>query len=156
MVQRLSLLLLACSVTGCAVLHKTQISEIDNRNQYSLVPFEIKVSETGVDLKDVQNIARSFKDSKAADKVGDAAALIGLFQMGPKTGAPVYVEGYAKKLIYAIHQQCPNGGVTGVTSVRETRKYPVISGEIVRINGYCLRKRAPASETPDEIQEEEI
>lgn len=143
------------ATAGCAVLHKTQISEIDNRNRYALVPFEIKVSETGVDMQDVHAIARAFKDSKAADRVGDAAAIVGLFQMGPRTGGPVYVEGYAKRLIYALHQQCPNGGITGVTSVRETRKYPVISGEIVKINGYCLRRRAPASTAPDEIEDSE-
>jgi len=30
-------------------------------------------------------------------------------------------------------------------SIRETRKYPVISGEIVKITGACLRNRTPAS-----------
>lgn len=124
--------------SGCAVLHKTQISEIDNRTK--LVPFEIKVSETGVDMQDVVAIQRGlFKNSK---EVGDAAAIVGLFQMGPRTGAPVYVENYAVDLYKALHAQCPNGMVTGVTSIRETRKYPVISGEIIKIKGYCTTQKS--------------
>ncbi len=141
-------------LSSCAVLHKTQIGEIDNRKGFALVPFEIKVSETGVDMKEVTAIQRSlFKEGKESKAIGDVAAIIGLFQMGPSTGNPVFVENYAKDLIYALHQQCPNGGITGITSVRETRKYPVISGEIVKIRGYCLRKRKPASESQPEEEE---
>ncbi len=124
--------------SGCAVLHKTQISEIDNRT--ATTPFEIKVSETGVDMQDVVAIQRGlFKNSK---EVGDAAAIVGLFQMGPRTGAPVYVENYAVDLYKALHAQCPNGTVTGITSIRETRKYPVISGEIIKIKGYCTNQKS--------------
>lgn len=133
-----------CSVFlgSCAVLHRTQIGEIDQRPGIELTPFEIKVSETGVDLKEVTAIQRGlFKDSREAKAAGDLAAIISLFQMGPKTGNPVYSDSYARDLVKALHNQCPRGSVTGVTSVRETRKYPVVSGEIVKIRGYCISKK---------------
>jgi hypothetical protein len=129
-------------LSACAVLHKTQIGEIDNRSNHALVPFEIKVSETGVDMRQVTAIQRSlFKDNRAANALGSAAAIISLFQMGPRTGYPVFTENYAKDLIYAIHTQCPSGMITGLMTVREMRKYPIVSGEIVKVRGYCLRNK---------------
>ena len=135
------------ALSGCAVLHKVQLSDIDNREGYALVPFEIKVSETGVDLQEAAEISRGlFRNSQDAQHASEAAAFIGLFQMGPRTGNAIYSDSYAQKLVYAVHQQCPSGRITGVQSIRETRKYPVISGEIVKIAGYCMRPRKPASD----------
>lgn len=154
---QLGLIFFLLHTTGCAFLHKVQISEIDNRQGYSLVPFEIKVSETGIDLKEVTAIQRTlFKDSRAGKDIGNLAAVISLFQLGPRTGNAVYVENYAVDLVSALHAQCPNGAVTGLTSIRESRKYPVVSGEIVKVTGYCLRKRAPASVDSEPILSEEI
>jgi hypothetical protein len=67
--------------------------------------------------------------------------LIGLFQMGPQTGNPVYSKDYARNLMQLIYEKCPSGKVTGLTSVRESRKYPVISGEIVKVTGFCLIRK---------------
>lgn len=138
MKKNLIALAMSLPFLGCAVLHKVQISEIDNRG--TLTPFEIKVSETGVDLNEVRNIQRGLFNTRDGNKAGDALAIIGLFQMGPRTGNLVYNDTYAVNLYKALHSQCPNGEVTGLTSIRETRKYPVISGEIVKIKGYCLTK----------------
>lgn len=140
--------------SGCAILHHVQVGEIDNRAGVVAVPFEVKVSETGVDMGDVKNIARAF-NTKGGNDGGRLAEAVQYFQMGPKTGAPVYSDKYAEKMIYMIHQQCKDGKVTGLMSVRETRKYPVISGEIVKVTGYCLRNREPASQS-NYNQEEEL
>ena len=129
---------------GCAFLHKVQLSDIDNRSE--LTPFEIKVSETGVDINEAVRLQRAlFKDSKTMNDAGDIAGIVALFQQGPVTGAPVYKKDYAEKIVHAIHQSCQGGRITGLTSIRETRKYPVISGEIVKIKGYCMKERVPAS-----------
>ena len=141
------------SLSGCAILHKVQLSDIDNRSEFALVPFELKVSETGVDLQEANRIQRGlFRNSQESQAIGDIAAVIALFQQGPRTGAPVYTEGYAQKLVFALHQQCPSGKITGVMSIRETRKYPVISGEIVKLTGFCMRERKPAS-TQENVSE---
>ena len=66
-----------------------------------------------------------------------------MFQMGPRTGNPVYNERYAEDLLFLIKQKCPNGRVSGLTITREqSERYPVISGEIVKVTGHCLRKRS--------------
>jgi hypothetical protein len=134
--------LFAISLTGCAVLHHVQLSDIDNRSQFAMVPIEVKVSEMGVDIGDVKNIAQAgLANQKDRQAAGDVAAIIQSFQMGPRTGAPVYSDKYAEKLIYQLHTQCPSGKITGVQSVRESREYPVIKGEIIKITGYCLREK---------------
>lgn len=134
----LSLALL--SGPGCAILYHVQVGEVDGRESMAAIPFEVMVSEVGVNLEEAGKIARASR-SVDGDAAGNAAAIIGLFQMGPRTGNPIYSPKYAEKVIYMIHEKCPNGRVTGLTSIREMRKYPVISGEIVKITGYCLKPR---------------
>ncbi|MBC7370285.1 MAG: hypothetical protein H7326_01900 [Bdellovibrionaceae bacterium] len=136
-------LVLFCAMTsGCAILHHVQMSDVDTRNQFVSVPIEVKVSETGVDLGDVKAISQgAFRNSSDRGAAGDALAVLQMFQVGPRTGPPVYSENYAEKIIYQLHTQCPSGKITGVQSIRESRKYPVISGEIVKITGFCLREK---------------
>lgn len=133
-------------LSGCAVLHHYQLSEIDNRPGATLTPVEVKVSETGVDLREAKAISQALlsnpNDKKNAGSIADTIAL---FQIGPRTGAPVYSETYAEKLIYQVHSQCPTGKLTGLVSIRESREYPIIKGEIVKIQGFCLQHRSPSS-----------
>ena len=136
----LGLISLSLLTSSCAVLHHVQVGSIDNRNTDAAIPFEIMMSETGVSTEEIGRIADNASKSGRSD-VGDAAAIISMFQVGPKTGIQVYNEHYAKRLIYEIHQKCPTGRVTGLMSIREMRKYPVISGEIVKVTGYCLKGR---------------
>lgn len=144
--------ILAFSLAGCAHLHHAQVGQIDNRTSSVVaIPFEIKLSETGVSVEEAGKIARA-ADTRSGRDAGNVAAIIGLFQMGPRTGNPVYDSRYAEKVVYQIHEKCPSGNVTGLMSVRETRKYPVISGEIVKITGYCLKNREPASAALPEAQ----
>ena len=130
-------------LSGCAVLHHVQIGQIDNRSAFAQVPFDIKVSETGISTEDAGNIAKSM-NSRSGDDAAGLMQIIAIFQMGARTGNPIYDVHYAEKLIYQIHEKCPSGKVTGLMSIRETRKYPVISGEIIKITGYCLRARTTA------------
>lgn len=130
------------ALSGCAVLHHVQLSDIDNRSQFAMVPIEVKVSETGIDIGEAKAIAQgALKNSRDQQAAGDIASIIQSFQMGPRTGAPVYSDKYAEKLIYQLHTQCPSGKITGVQSIRETRAYPVIKGEIVKVTGFCLRQK---------------
>jgi hypothetical protein len=124
-------------LAGCTFLHHAQIGDIDNSAGYRQVPFDIKLSETGVSLDDVKKVAEAL-----GSREGQAGAeYLGYIQMGPRTGNPVYVERYAEELVQRIHSACPTGKVTGLVSIRESNKYPIISGEIVKVTGYCLKKR---------------
>lgn len=138
---------LACVLvlSGCAILHHVQVGQVDDRDDEAWVPFQVMVSETGISTQQIGEIARSTR-TKGGDQAGDAAAIISLFQIGPRTGNLVYDEHYAEKLIYQIYKECPSGKITGLMSIREMREYPVISGEIVKVTGYCkkVRQEAPA------------
>ncbi len=139
--QKIILSLLSLLFFSCAQLHHVQIGEIVSHPDYVQKPFDIKISETGINIGEAKDISKIFmnKDQqKDADKV---AGIIGLFQMGPRTGNPVYVKDYAKNLLQVLYEKCPSGKITGLMSVRETRKYPVVSGEIVKVTGYCLLRK---------------
>lgn len=129
---------LAVFLPGCAILHHVQIGEIDNRKGYQHKPIELKVSETGVDLNDVKAISRVAVGKDGSKQMNDVLEFIQMFQMGPRTGNPVYTTAYIKNLGEQLRATCPNGSLTGLMVVRETRKYPVISGEIVKIKGDCI------------------
>lgn len=129
--------------SGCAVLHHVQVGEVDNRTDTNTVPFEVMVSETGISTEDVDRIARA-ANGGGNNAVSAIAAVVGLFQMGPRTGNPVYTERYAEKLIYQIYEKCPSGQISDLLSIRETRKYPVISDEIVKVTGVCHHSKTTA------------
>jgi len=139
--RKITLAALALLLSACAQLHHVQIGEIESHPAYVAKPFDIKISETGVNVGEAKEIAKAFLDEKGQERAEAIAGIIGLFQMGPRTGNPVYVKGYAKNLIQLIYEKCPSGRVTGLMSIRETRKYPVVSGEIVKVTGYCLMRR---------------
>ena len=137
-------LLFLIPFSGCAILHHVQLGEIDNRNSTAMIPFEILMSEAGVSTEDIGILAKA-SNSNGGDALANLAAVVAMFQLGPRTGNLVYNERYAEKLIYQIHEKCPSGQVTGLMSIREMRMYPVISGEIVKVTGYCRKTRTTAS-----------
>lgn len=130
--------------SGCAVLHHVQVGHIDNRDNQVQIPFEVLMNEVGVSTEEIGALAK-LSNTKGGDGVADAAAILSLFQMGPRTGHLTYNPRYAEKLVYEIHQKCPSGQVTGLVSIREMRKYPAISGEIVKVTGFCRKNRVQAS-----------
>lgn len=124
--------------SSCAQLHHVQIGDIVSHPDYTLQAFDIKVSETGFNIDEAAKTSSIFLDKNNSKNAKDIADAIGLFQMGPRTGNPVFTKDYAKNLLQLIYEKCTSGKVTGLASIRETRKYPVISGEIIKITGYCL------------------
>lgn len=124
--------------SSCAVLHHVQVGEIDNRKTGNATSFDIKVSETGFNLKEAGDVSRRVLHPKDSEKSDELIQFIQMFQMGPHTGNGVLSYSYADHLEQKIREKCPSGKVTGLLMIRETRKYPVISGEIVKIKGFCL------------------
>ena len=136
--MRLSQGLLLLVSSGCAVMHSTQLGDIDADTVMSSKPFEIKLSAVGVDAQEAAETAAAIAElsggsGDAFETVGD---IIALFQTGPKTGQPVFSEKYSDKIIHELRTECPSG-VTGLTMVRETADYSMVSGEIVKVTGYC-------------------
>jgi hypothetical protein len=139
--KRLLLLLSPAALSACAILHHHQLGEIDSDVVRRGRRFEILISQTGVDIQEAGNIAKAMTQHKGTQQdIGRAQAIIGLFQMGPRTGNPVYVENFADRITDQVLARCPHGRISGLSSTRETAKYPVVSGEIVKVIGYCMDK----------------
>jgi hypothetical protein len=100
--------------------------------------FEILVSETGINLQEASDIGKLFtSDKKTKSDMQAINDIISAFQMGPRTGNMVFNDKYADVVVPALMNKCPSGRITGLMSIRETAKYPVVSGEIVKLIGYC-------------------
>ena len=126
--------------TGCTTIHSVQLGNIDSQTLLTSKPFEIKVNEIGVNTEDAVAIAETIATATGhGEEVSTIGDIIELFQMGPRTGNPVFNVQYSDKIAEKLTQECPSGRITGLMSIRETAEYPVISGEIVRLVGYCMK-----------------
>lgn len=144
MILRLvSIVSLSLVINGCAIMHHTQVGEVDSDVVLNGERFEVLVSEFGFNFKEAGNAAKSFSRNKETrSSIQTVNNIIALFQMGPKTGNQVFDDRYADEIFGAIKKRCAKGKVSGLTSVRETAKYPVVSGEVVKIIGYCQKLRS--------------
>ncbi len=132
---------LTLAISGCAILHHHQIGEVDSNIVQKGRKFEILLSETGFSVNEAGAILKSTTQSKQSRKdIGQAQAIIEMFQMGPRTGNPVFTDQFADNLVDRVLEKCPSAKVSGLASTRETAKYPVVSGEIVKVSGYCNDK----------------
>ncbi len=123
---------------GCASLYQIQISDIQGTEGH-LSPVEVRVSETGIDVQRAAELEGVMMASRMSRLEGhEVGGILSLFQFGPKTGNVVYSEIYADQLVREMVRQCPTGRITGLVSVRETRAYPVVSGEVVKLSGLCI------------------
>ncbi|WP_019026402.1 hypothetical protein [Colwellia piezophila] len=125
-------------VGGCSQLHHVHIGDID-QSQGRLTPFTIEVNELGFDAARTAEIGAGMAKSASTSKDLEFVALIlAISNFGPKTGNPVYNDAYADQVFYEVIKVCPSKKITGLTSVREATNVGPVSGEVVRINGYCI------------------
>jgi len=130
----LSLLILG----GCSQLHHVHIGEID-QSQGTLTPFTLKVNELGFDAAKAARISADVaKSASTSEDLEVVAFILAISNFGPKTGNPVYNDAYAEQVLAEVIRVCPSKKLTGLTSVREATNVGPVSGEIVRINGYCI------------------
>jgi len=100
------------------------------------------LSETGIELAEGAKIISVLAKDRATKKAGDSlAGIIGLIQMGPRTGNPVYSLSFADDLTKKLFKACQGGEISSLTFLRETNKYPVVSGEIIKVTGHCLKRK---------------
>ena len=134
------LILLTGLLSGCAILHATQVGDVDSQIVMNGERFEIKLTEMGVDLEEVAEFGNEL--GRMANRDKEAEGVMDLMKMansGPKTGYPVFDVKYSDGLMDKIKAACPSGKVSGLTSVRETADYGMVSGEIVKLVGYCAK-----------------
>lgn len=119
---------------GCASVHRAQLDEIDTQ-QGRLRPFEIHVSDTGVNVRAIGTAASVATRSSGPSRL---AGVVSLFEFGPKTGNPVFSDSFADGVAQQVIAECPSGKVTGVMSVRESTSAYAVSGEYVTVRGFCI------------------
>ncbi|MCW8328556.1 hypothetical protein MD588_07020 [Photobacterium sp. SDRW27] len=125
-------------LAGCSQLHHVQIGEID-QSQGSLSPFSIQVNELGFDAAQTAGIASDvIKNESHSEDLELVSLIIAISNTGPVTGNSVYNDAYADKILDDVTRACPSKKITGLTSVREATTVGPVSGEVVRIDGYCI------------------
>jgi len=123
---------------GCSQLHHVHIGEID-QSQGTLTPFTLKVNELGFDAAKAAKIGADVaKSASTSEDLEIVAFILAISNFGPKTGNPVYNDAYADQVLAEVIKVCPSKKLTGLTSVREATNVGPVSGEVVRINGYCI------------------
>ncbi len=136
--QALGALALALLSSGCASMYNEQIADIDSSHG-TLKPFEIQANATGLNVHDGAAVTKALATDEATrERAGWLETIVALTQMGPQTGNPTFGDTWADGMVNELLQRCPSGQITGLSARRETMKYPVISGEIVTIKGYCV------------------
>lgn len=141
-VGRSIFLVLVLSLLGCAQLHNVHITEFETINSGS-EPFEIIVDEAGFSSDEAMSLVQeSHKKSnfgQSSESIESLRAILALSQFGPKTGNPVFYTDYLDEIEKKILEKCPSGKVINLVSIRETRKSIIVSSEVVRIHGVCLK-----------------
>ncbi|RYE93459.1 MAG: hypothetical protein EOO75_04335, partial [Myxococcales bacterium] len=131
-----ALVLVLLLTGGCTRLHAVQIGDIDNTLP-AAQPIEAKQSETGLDVAEAAGIARAV-GGKGVDRAANGVESVWkLITFGPKTGNVVFADDYADQILLRLQQACPGGLLSDLMTIRESNKYPVVSGEIVRVRAYC-------------------
>lgn len=140
-------------LAGCAHLHHVQLADIDN-SRGPLTRFDIKQSDTGVNISEAAGIAKAVSHNRSVERASKTVSNIWqLITYGPKTGNVTFSDSYADQMSLELAKTCPQQEITGLMSLRETNKYPVISGEIVRWVGYCMNP-APRSKLKSKANRE--
>lgn len=137
---RLSYALIPCIfvLISCAHLHHVEIGEIDNSKGKN-VQVEVMASETGINVREASQIANAATTSKSFQRTSNTVSQVWkMITYGPKTGNVTFSDKFADELPQKLLEACPTRILTGIVSMRETNKYPVISGEIVKLTGFCI------------------
>ena len=142
--KKISLLLISLGLSACASLYHVQVSDVEHTDRGRVI--DVKVSETAFDFKAMgqtglniaQRNAHRRGDTGTSDKLAGLELILALSNFGPRTGLPVFTDRYSDFVLDELIGKCPTGRITGITSVREAREYPYVSGEIVNIRAFCI------------------
>jgi hypothetical protein len=133
------LCLTLCVLSGCARMHHYEMGEID-ASEGRLTEISVQVDETGLDSDEAVEAAKLLaQDKQTRERLNTLKTILALSQFGPKTGDPTTSDDWADGLLLAVLERCPSGHVTGLTVIRESMDYPIVSGEIVTVKGFCVR-----------------
>ena len=134
------LIIMLFTLTACTHVHHVQVGSIDNT--VTGIPIEIVVKTVGIDAakltKTIENITQQGNQKNKKNKASD---IVGLFQTGPRTGAPIYDQAWGEKLMRELHLKCPSARLKNIHSLRLATDYADtgVTQEIVVIKAVCIR-----------------
>ena len=131
-------LLSIIALIGCTRVHHVHIGAIDHTQRG--LPIEVVIDSIGVDAAQVARTVESItqRGQKKSDKLSDTIAL---FQMGPKTGAPVYDPHWGERLMRELHQKCPSAKLRNIHTQRLSTDYgnTGTTRELLIVRALCIR-----------------
>lgn len=136
-----NILVTTFALFGCVRVHHVQVASIDTTVQG--YPIEILIDNTGVNVakvvKNLEKINRVMSGKKK--KNNKLSNTIGMFQTGPKTGAPIYEKTWGEKLLTKLLTKCPSKRLENIYTQRLTTDYgdTGITREIVLVKATCLK-----------------
>lgn len=135
-------MMFALVVSGCMTVHSVQLGDVDSTIVHGGQQFEIKLSALGFNTEEIADLVKIAASSPQAQKrVESIEDTVAMFQYGPRTGDTVLDPRFADRMRHEIRSRCPSGRVSGLMTIRETADYPGLSGEIVKLVGYCGGKQ---------------
>ena len=127
--------------SGCVRVHHVHLTSIDANAKGEAI--EVLIDNVGVDAakvaKNIEALASVFRGKKKSNNT--ASDMIGTFQSGPKTGAPVYQKNWGEDLLSKLLKKCPSAQLSNVYSQRLTTDYggSGVTRETVIVKATCIK-----------------
>lgn len=129
---------LSCFLHGCAYMHHYQLNDIDS-SRGTLRPISVQVNDIGFNLNEATALLKSMETKAQRQRTDRANDIISMFQYGPSTGDLTFNDTWGDRVSDELRARCPTGQITGIMTMREHMDYPVLSGEIITVKGYCVQ-----------------
>ena len=91
------LIMMLFTLTACTRVHHVQVGSIDNT--VTGIPIEIVVKTVGIDAAKLTKTTENITQQGKKNKNNKASDMVGLFQTGPRTGAPIYDQAWGEKIM---------------------------------------------------------
>ncbi len=130
----------ALGASGCAVLHRAAVGEVEARSPGTSV-IEVRVAATGVDVqgiaRDVGHVMAHSGNRTTREAGGIIEFIAWATDWSPRTGNGTLNDQWADGVPDLLLERCPDGVITDVVVTREAADLGHISGEMVRMIALC-------------------
>ena len=127
--------------SGCVRVHHVHLASIDASAKGEAI--EVLIDKVGIDAakvaKNIETLASAFRGKDKANN--SISNMIGAFQSGPRTGAPVYQKNWGEDLLSKLLKKCPSAQLSNVYSQRLTTDYggSGVTRETVLVKATCIK-----------------
>ena len=135
-----SLLTIALAFGGCVRVHHIQVASFDSTAQG--FPVEVVIDSLGVDVakiaKNIEKVNQLISRKKKPNN--NVSNTIAMFQLGPKTGAPIYDKTWGEQLLNQLLEKCPSARLENIYTQRLSTDYgdAGVTREVNVVKATCL------------------